>query len=109
MASFDDFLSLDIRAGEVVRCEAFPKAKKPAYKLWVDFGEGVGTKRSSAQVTELYTPEELVGKQVLGVVNFPPRQVADFLSEVLVLGLYTEDGVVLITPERPVVKGDKLG
>lgn len=109
MASFDDFMALDIRAGEVVRCEAFEKARKPAYKLWVDFGEDIGTKRSSAQITELYAPEELVGKQVLGVVNFPPRQIADFLSEVLVLGLYTGGGVVLITPERPVTKGDKLG
>lgn len=108
-ARFEDFLSLDIRAGEVVRCETFPKAKKPAYKLWVDFGETFGTKRSSAQITELYKPEDLIGRQVLAVTNFPPRQVADFLSEVLVLGLYTDEGVVLITPERGVEKGAKLG
>lgn len=109
MATFDDFLQLDIRAGTIVRCEDFPKAKKPAYKLWVDFGGEIGVKQSSAQVTELYEAAALPGRQVLGVVNFPPRQIADFISEVLVLGLYTADGVVLITPERPVPNGDKLG
>ena len=109
MAAFDDFMKLDIRAGEVVRCEPFPKARKPAYKLWMDFGEEVGVKQSSAQITEFYNPEDLVGRQVLGVVNFPPRKIADFSSEVLVLGVYTEGGVVLIRPERPVKNGEKLG
>ena len=109
MATFDDFMKLDIRVGEVVRAEVFEKAKKTAYKLWVDFGEEIGTKQSSAQITQLYTPEELVGRQVLGVVNFPPRKVADFSSEVLVLGVYAEQGVVLIQPDQPVKKGDKLG
>ncbi len=109
MATFDDFMKLDIRVGEVVRAEVFEKAKKPAYKLWVDFGEEIGTKQSSAQITQLYTPEELVGRQVLGVVNFPPRKVADFSSEVLVLGVYAEQGVVLIQPDQAVKKGDKLG
>ena len=108
-ATFDDFIKLDIRAGEIVRAEVFEKAKKPAYKLWVDFGAEVGVKQSSAQITQLYTPEELVGRQVLGVVNFPPRQVADFFSEVLVLGVYAETGVVLIQPDRIVEKGAKLG
>jgi len=109
MATFDDFMKIDIRVGEVVRAEVFEKAKKPAYKLWVDFGEEIGTKQSSAQITQLYSAEELVGRQVLGVVNFPPRQVADFFSEVLVLGVYAEQGVVLIQPDQTVKKGDKLG
>ncbi|WP_076850213.1 tRNA-binding protein [Rubeoparvulum massiliense] len=109
MPTFEDFLKLDIRVGEILRVEEFPKARKPAYQLWVDFGEEIGVKQSSAQITECYTREELIGRQVLGVVNFPPRQVANFISEVLVLGIYSEQGVVLITPERSVKKGDKLG
>lgn len=109
MPTFDDFMQLDIRVGEVLRAEVFEKAKKPAYKLWVDFGEAIGVKRSSAQITTLYSPESLVGRQVLGVVNFPPRQVADFISEVLVLGVYAEQGVVLIQPDQPVKKGVRLG
>ncbi|MDL2288497.1 tRNA-binding protein [Oscillospiraceae bacterium OttesenSCG-928-F05] len=108
-ASVDAFTQLDIRVGEIVRAEVFPKARRPAYKLWVDFGGELGEKRSSAQITELYTPEVLIGRQVLAVVNFPPRQVADFISEVLVLGVYTEAGVVLIEPDRSVKKGAKLG
>ena len=102
-------MKLDIRAGEVTRAEVFEKAKKPAYKLWIDFGEEIGVKQSSAQITQLYSPEALMGRQVLGVVNFPPRQVADFFSEVLVLGVYAKEGVVLIQPDRPVEKGAKLG
>ena len=109
MVEFNDFLKLDIRVGEIVKAEVFEKAKKPAYKLWVDFGSDIAIKKSSAQITECYNTEDLTGKQVLGVVNFPPRQVADFMSEVLVLGVYSEQGVVLIQPERPVKKGDKLG
>jgi tRNA-binding protein len=109
MATFDDFLKLDIRVGEIIKAEVFEKAKRPAYKLWVDFGDEIGIKRSSAQITECYHVEELVGNQVLGVVNFPPRQIADFISEVLVLGTYSEQGVVLIQPEQKVKKGDKLG
>lgn len=109
MPTFDDFLQLDIRVGEVIRAEIFEKAKKPAYKLWLDFGEEIGIKRSSAQITTLYTPDALVGRQVLGVVNFPPRQVADFPSEVLVLGVYAKQGVVLIQPDQAVQKGDRLG
>jgi tRNA-binding protein len=109
MATFDDFMKLDIRVGEIIRAEIFSKARKPAYKLWVDFGAEIGVKQSSAQITECYAIEELAGKQVLGVVNFPPRQVADFISEVLVLGVYAEQGVVLIQPQQPVKKGDRLG
>jgi tRNA-binding protein len=109
MATFDDFMKIDIRVGEIVRVEVFEKAKKPAYKLWVDFGNEIGVKRSSAQITDCYRLEELEGRQVLGVVNFPPRQIADFQSEVLVLGVYSEQGVVLIQPEQAVKKGDRLG
>lgn len=109
MAVFEDFLKLDIRVGEIIKAEVFEKAKRPAYKLWVDLGEEIGVKRSSAQITECYTVEELIGKQVMAVVNFPPRQIADFMSEILVLGTYSEQGVVLIQPERKVKKGDKLG
>ncbi len=109
MASFDDFAELDIRAGEIIRCEVFAKARKPAYKLLIDFGEEIGVKKSSAQITDLYSVDELPGRQILAVVNFPPRQIADFLSEVLVLGVYSAKGVVLIAPERRVEKGDRLG
>ena len=109
MATIEDFDKLDIRAGEIVRAEVFPKAKIPAYKVWVDLGPDIGIKQSSARITECYQPEELIGKQVLAVVNFPPRKVADFVSEILVLGLYAREGVVLITPERKVQNGDKLG
>ncbi len=109
MVNFEDFMKLDIRVGEIIKVEIFEKAKKPAYKLLVDFGNEIGIKKSSAQITECYKEEELVGKQVLGVVNFPPRQIADFMSEVLVLGIYSTQGVVLIQPQQPVRKGDKLG
>lgn len=109
MATFEDFMKLDIRVGEVMEVELFEKAKKPAYKLWVDFGDEIGIKKSSAQITECYKKEDLIGKQVLGVVNFPPRQIADFKSEVLILGIYSTQGVVLIQPEQSVKKGDKLG
>ncbi len=109
MATFDDFMKLDIRAGEIIKVETFNNAKKPAYKLWVDFGDEIGIKKSSAQLTECYSMEALIGRQVLGVVNFPPRQIADFMSEVLVLGIYSSQGVVLIQPERAVRKGDRLG
>ena len=109
MATFEDFLKLDIRAGTVVEAKVFEKARKPSYQLKVDLGEELGIKKSSAQITEHYSPEELIGRQVLCVVNFPPRQIADFMSEILVLGTYSEGGVVLITPDRPVRNGDKLG
>lgn len=109
MASFDDFLKLDIRVGTIVSAKNFEKARKPAYQLEVDMGQELGIKRSSAQITDHYRPEELIGKQVLAVVNFPPRQIANFFSEILVLGTYSEGGVVLIKPDKPVKNGDKLG
>jgi tRNA-binding protein len=109
MATFDDFMKLDIRVGMIVEAKVFEKAKKPAYQLVVDFGEEIGMKKSSAQITQQYSADELVGKQVLAVVNFPPRQIANFMSEVLVLGTYSEGGVVLITPDKEVKNGDKLG
>lgn len=107
--TWDDFEKVDIRAGRITRAEPFPEAKKPAWKLWVDFGGEIGEKRSSAQLTVHYTPETLVGRQVLAVVNFPPRQIGPVRSEVLVLGLPDENGaVVLIGPEREVPLGGKL-
>ena len=109
MASFDDFMKLDIRVGTIVSAKNFEKARKPAYQLEVDMGEELGIKRSSAQITDHYRPEELIGRQVLAVVNFPPRQIANFFSEILVLGTYSEGGVVLIRPDKPVKNGDKLG
>ena len=109
MATFDEFMKLDIRVGTITSAKVFEKAREPAYQLIVDFGEEIGVKKSSAQITDHYTPEDLVGKQVLAVVNFPPRQIADFMSEVLVLGTYSEGGVVLVTPDMAVKNGDKLG
>jgi len=109
MATFEDFMKLDIRVGEIVEAKVFEGAKKPAYQVWVDFGAEIGIKKSSAQITEQYSLEELIGKQVLGVVNFPPRQIGKFMSEVLVLGTYSEGGVVLITPDKKIENGDRLG
>lgn len=109
MATFDDFTKLDIRVGTILSAVPFEKARKPAYQLKIDFGTDIGIKNSSAQITEQYTPDSLIGKQVLAVVNFPPRQIANFFSEVLVLGTYSVGGVVLITPDKPVENGDKLG
>lgn len=107
--SFDDFLRLDIRAGTVLRCEPFPEARKPAYKLWIDFGQDLGVKASSARITDLYRPEDVLGRQVMAVVNFPPRQVGPFQSEVLTLGVYDGETVVLVHPERTVPNGARLG
>ncbi len=109
MAVFDDFMKLDIRAGTIIEAKPFAKARKPAYQLKIDLGEELGIKKSSAQITEVYKAEDLIGKQVMAVVNFPPRQIADFMSEVLVLGTYSRQGVVLITPDMEVQNGDRLG
>lgn len=107
--TYDDFARVDIRVGTVTRAEPFPEARKPAIKLWVDFGGEIGVKRSSAQLTVHYTPEGLVGRQVLAVVNFPPRQIGKLLSEVLVLGVPDAEGaVVLIGPGHAVPDGGKL-
>lgn len=109
MATFDDFNALDIRVGQIVRVEPNTKARQPSYKIWVDLGEEIGQKQSSAQLRVFYQPEDLLNRQVLCVVNFPPKLIAGFKSEILILGVYHEDGVVLIQPDRPVKLGDKLG
>lgn len=107
--SFDEFLSVDIRVGTVTRAEPFPEARKPAIKLWIDFGEDLGVKKSSAQITAHYTPEGLIGTQVMAVVNFPPRQIGPVRSEVLVLGLSDENGnIVLSRPDQPVPAGSRM-
>jgi tRNA-binding protein len=107
--SWDDFEKIDIRVGTIMEVKDFPKAKKPAYQLTIDFGES-GIKKSSAQITALYGKEDLAGKQVVAILNFPPKQIANFQSECLVLGVYTKDqGVVLLQPERSVANGWKIG
>jgi len=106
---FDDFQKVDIRVGRITRAEPYPEARKPAIKLWVDFGAEIGERKSSAQITRHYAPDELVGRQVLAVVNFPPRQIGKFMSEILVLGVPDENGdVVLIHPDKQVPVGGRL-
>ncbi|MGR3640276.1 tRNA-binding protein [Alterinioella nitratireducens] len=106
---FDDFLKVDIRVGTVTRAEPFPEARKPAIKLWVDFGGEIGERKSSAQITAHYTPEALIGRQVMAVVNFPARQIGPMRSEILVLGLPDETGeIVLIGPDHPVPTGGRM-
>ena len=107
--SFDDFMAVDVRVGVIIRAEPFPEARKPAYKLWVNFGDKIGEKKSSAQITVHYSLSELVGKRVMAVVNFPPRQIGPVKSEVLVLGVPDENGsVVLIAPDSDVPLGVRL-
>ena len=107
--TFDDFMKLDIRAGVITHAEPYPEARKPAIKVWGDFGEGLGVKKSSAQITVNYTPESLIGKTVMAVVNFPPRQIGKFMSEILVLGVPDVGGeVVLLRPDLDVPKGGRL-
>ena len=106
--TYEDFEKVEIRVGKIIKTEDFPKARKPAYKLWIDFGN-LGVKKSSAQITKIYQQEDLIDKSVLAVTNFPPRQIADFMSEVLVLGVILNDGeVVLIQPDREVDLGTRV-
>ena len=108
-ASFDDFMKIDIRLGTVTAVDDFPEARKPAWKLTIDFGEGIGIRRSSAQITDHYGREELIGRRVMAVVNFPPRQIGPFMSEVLTLGVADENGaVVLVAPDHPAPDGARL-
>ena len=107
--SFDDFLKVDIRAGTIVRAEPYPEARRPAIKLWVDFGPEIGERKSSAQITTHYTVDTLPGRQVMGVVNFPPKQIGKFMSEALILGVPDENGeVVLLQPSQPVPNGGRM-
>ncbi|WP_020591110.1 tRNA-binding protein [Kiloniella laminariae] len=106
---FDDFLKVDIRAGTVIDAQPYPEARKPAIKLWVDFGEEIGVRKSSAQITVHYRPEDLIGRQVMAVVNFPPRQIGSFMSEILVLGASDSEGaIVLLAPDKKVPNGSRM-
>ncbi|AFY52752.1 export-related chaperone CsaA [Rivularia sp. PCC 7116] len=108
LLTYEDFEKVEIRVGKIIKAENFPKARKPAYKFWIDFGD-LGVKKSSAQITKLYQLEDLINKSILAVTNFPPRQIADFMSEVLVLGVLLDDGeVVLIQPDREVALGKRV-
>jgi len=107
--TFDQFMAVDIRVGQITRAEPFPEARKPAIKLWVDMGQDIGIRKSSAQITKHYTPESLIGRRVMAVTNFPPRQIGPVMSEILVLGVPDEDGeVVLIKPDIETPLGGRL-
>ena len=106
--SFEDFIKVDVRIGTITEVKEFPKAKKPAYQILIDFGT-IGVKKSSAQITELYTKEKLLGKQVMAIINFNPRQIANFMSECLILGVYNKDGhVVLLQTSQPIKNGEQI-
>jgi len=110
LISWQDFEKIDVRVGTIIKAEPFPKAKKPAYQLTIDFGDPLGIKQSSAQITKHYSPEQLIGKQIIAVVNFPKKQIANFFSECLVLGVYDENNdVVLLRPDHAVSNGTKMG
>ena len=107
--TFNEFLKVDIRVGSILKAETFPEARKPAYKLWIDFGPSIGTKKTSAQITDNYTLTELIGRQVLAVVNFPPRQIGPFMSEVLTLGVTDNKGaVILLGPDKEIPNGERM-
>jgi len=107
--SFDDFLKVDIRVGTILRAEPYPEARVPAIKLWINFGDDIGERKTSAQITKHYDPDALPGRQVVGVVNFPPKQIGKFMSEVLVLGIPDDDGeVVLLKPDKNVPDGGRM-
>ncbi|MFQ3184195.1 MAG: tRNA-binding protein [Alteromonas macleodii] len=106
--TFDEFMKVDIRVGRILRAEAFPEARKPAIKMWIDFGAEIGERKTSAQITDHYRPNDLIGRQVMGVVNFPPRQIGPFMSEVLVLGANDDTGVVLIAPDKEIPLGSRM-
>tara|TARA_B100001559_G_scaffold59183_1_gene47601 strand:+ start:105 stop:443 length:339 start_codon:yes stop_codon:yes gene_type:complete len=107
--TFNDFLKVDIRVGSILKAETFLEARKPAYKLWIDFGPSIGTKKTSAQITDNYTLAELIGRQVLAVVNFPPRQIGPFMSEVLTLGVTDNKGAVtLLGPDKEIPNGERM-
>lgn len=107
--SFDDFMKVDVRTGRVIKAEPFPEARKPAIKMWIDFGDEIGVRKTSAQVTDHYTPEGLIGRQVMAVINFPLRQIGPFMSEVLVLGVPDENGaIVLVGPDQETPLGGRM-
>ena len=107
--TFNEFLKVDIRVGSILKAETFPEARKPAYKLWIDFGPSIGTKKTSAQITDNYTLTELIGRQVMAVVNFPPRQIGPFMSEVLTLGVTDNKGAVtLLGPDKEIPNGERM-
>lgn len=109
MLTFDEFLAVDVRVGTVVRAEPFPEARRPAVKLWIDFGPEIGQRKTSAQITDHYTPDSLLGRQIMAVVNFPPKQIGKFMSECLVLGVPDgAGGIVLLAPDHPVPDGGRM-
>ncbi|QGY41577.1 tRNA-binding protein [Pseudodesulfovibrio cashew] len=107
--SWNDFEKVELRVGTITDVQPFPEARNPAYRVWVDFGPEIGVRKSSAQIADLYAMEELVGRQIVGVVNFPPKQIGPMKSECLITGFYREDGVVLAVPDKPLPDGLKLG